>query len=493
MGFLSAVRSVGGLSNSSGWEAHLKFPLEEPSSRQKSKGNEQKDVNDGHKIIRVWLQVKEPGANRLDVRGVEKIDLVDYQTAPEMKLKYLYRDRVGSNTFWGFTPIFKIGKPKKDMTARKTALVGDSGNWRQEAKSVYYKLQHRLLGDYEACEVISPGAVDEIMEYLDGQVDRVVELFAGKGSFIIIFGAENQGQFLYPGEISAFVNYFKDKLDKHVQKKSSVKGQNKKCFCCGKESADPATLDKVFKFATFDKVNVLPGLNKDNVLKVQPVCQDCLRLLTAGREKVERELADKSTIAGIIIWLVPEVVHTEHSSHFLRQAIGKLNVDKKGATGMGKEAERRFFHKLTKQDAGLAFHFLFWEKQNAQERVHLMVEDVPPSRLALLEGAWLQTLDNLGLDWKRNLDSAIYTIYSTCMALSGQSNEDKTVMRDFVLRLIGKMLKGERLPSDSLKTMFVRRIPKIVFDSDKWSNVRHAVRKAQLVVEFMEQINKGVR
>ncbi|TYO92773.1 TM1802 family CRISPR-associated protein [Desulfallas thermosapovorans] len=493
MGFLSAVRALGELSSSSGWEAYLKFPLDEPSAKQKSKAKNKVNPNDGHKVIRIWLQVGNPAAGQLDVQGVEKIDLVDYQTGPEMKLKYLYRDKVGANTFWGFTPVFKMGKPKKDLAAKKAALLGESGNWRQEDKSIYYKLKHRLLGDYETCEIFSPGAVDKIMNDLSDQVDRVLEFFEGKGSFIMVFGIGTQGQFLYPGQIPAFVNYFKDKLEQYVQKKSSDRGQAKNCFCCGKIDTEPATLDKVFKFATFDKVNVLPGLNKDNVLKVQPVCQECLQLLTAGREILERELADKSIISGIVVWLVPEVALPGQSKKFLRQAIDKLNVDGKGATGMGEEAERRFFHKLTRYNDSLSFHFLFWEKQNAQERVHLMVEDVPPSRLARLEKAWGQALANLGLEWESSLDNAVTTVYSTCMALSGQSNEDKTVMRDFVIRLIGKMLKGERLPADSFKAIFVRRIPKMVFDSDKWSNVSSAARKAQLVVEFMEQINREVR
>lgn len=492
MGFLNAVRALGELSSISGWEAYLKFPLEKSSSRQSTKKKNKNGTNDGHKIIRVWLDVKDPYDTQLEVRGVKKIDLIDYKTDPGMKLKYLYRDRVGANVFWGFTPIFKMGKPKKDVTARKSALVGESGNWQQEQKSVFYKLQYRLLSDYETCEVFSPESVDKIMSYLDKHVDQIVDLFDGNGSFIMVFGVSDGGQYLFPGEIPAFVSYFQEKLLRHVQKGNNDKVIKKNCFCCNKSTHNPATLDKVFKFATFDKVNVLPGLNKNNELNVQPVCEDCLQLLVAGREKIEREFADKSTIRGLIIWLIPEVIEFGQTEGYLKKALDKLNVENKGATGMGKESERRFFHRLTKQDKSLVFHFLFWERLNAQERVHLMVEDVPPSRLARLEKTWCRVLDNLGLDWDRKLDTAFSILYSACMALSGQSNEDKLVMRDFVIKLIGKLLKGEILPVQSYKAMFVRRVPKLVFDSDTWSNVRFATRKAQLVVEFMDQINKEV-
>lgn len=493
LGFLGAVRALGELSAVTGWEAYLKFPLEEPGARQNAgKKNQKKEVDEGHKIIRIWLNIDDPEADQLNVQGVERVDLIDYKTSPDMKMKYLYRDRVGANTFWGFTPIFKIGKPKKEVVSKKNELLGESGNWPAEKKSTFYKLRNRLLKDYETCETFSPGSVEIIMNYLTGQVDQIVSLFDGNGSFIMVFGANNREQFLFPGEIPAFVSYFKSKLKQHVRKDNGNGGMSKSCFCCGRLSYNPATLDKVFKFATFDKVNVLPGLNEKSMLKVQPVCQDCLQQLTAGRERIERELADKSTIFRIIIWLIPEVIEVEGAGRFLKKALDKLNFEEKGATGMGSEAERRFFHRLTKQDAGLVFHFLFWERINAQERIHLMVEDVPPSWLAKLENAWVSAVENLSMNWGRSLDTAFSTLYSTCMALSGRSKEDKVVMRDFVVKIIGKILKGERLPAQSFKAMFVRRIPKLVFDSNAWSNVQFTSRKAQLMVEFLEQINEEV-
>jgi len=455
------------------------------------------DIQNPHRIIRVWLDIKDISASQLDVHGVTKIDIIDYKTSPEMKRKYLYRDRVGAAAPWGFTPLHKLGKPKKDPDAKRKVFLGEKGNWQEDKKSGFYKLKNRLLSDYEACEVLSEGSVDRIMQYLEAHIDQLVDLFEGKGSFIILFGADFNGRFVYPGDIPAFVDYFQEKLTENVTKKSREgKPQNssgpekKSCFCCASETLDPGTLDKVFKFSTFDKVNVIPGLEDVNKLKVQPVCQNCLQNLIAGREKIERELSDKSTISEMVIWLVPEVVTAGDSKELLDQAIRKLNVADSGATGMGKGAERIFARKLSKQDAGLVFHFLFWEKQNAQERIHLMVEDVPPSRLSFLENAWTQAVTGIGIDWQCDLDTAISTVYSTFISLSGTSKEDKKVMRDIIVRIIGKMLAGSQLPTNSVKTLFVSRIPKLVFDSDRWSNVRLATKKAQLVVEFFEKVNK---
>jgi len=109
-----------------------------------------------------------------------------------------------------------------------------------------------------------------------------------------------------------------------------------------------------------------------------------------------------------------------------------------------------------------------------------------------LEKAWQKALTACGNQSKKDLDSAFKTIFAACISLSGKSTEDKAVMRDYVINIIGRMLRGERLTVDSFKTMFVRRIPKLLFDSDKWMNVRSAASRGQLVVEFMERINKEV-
>ena len=49
----------------------------------------------------------------------------------------------------------------------------------------------------------------------------------------------------------------------------------------------------------------------------------------------------------------------------------------------------------------LVFHFVFWELLQAQERVHLMVEDVPPSRLKQLEAVWIETAELFGIRGER--------------------------------------------------------------------------------------------
>ena len=87
MGFLQAMWALGGVEGGKGLEPFLVLPLEREG-----------------RVVRVHLKVEDPRAAPLNVLGLEKVDLGDFQPEPEMKLKYLFRNRVGSAAPWGFSP-----------------------------------------------------------------------------------------------------------------------------------------------------------------------------------------------------------------------------------------------------------------------------------------------------------------------------------------------------------------------------------------------------
>lgn len=86
---------------------------------------------------------------------------------------------------------------------------------------------------------------------------------------------------MYPGETAAFVKYFKSKLnpDEPVKKKGAQ--QTTYCALCGERDKKLETLDKVFKFATFDKPGFCrgrktgQGLKKKYFLFVKIVMEFC--------------------------------------------------------------------------------------------------------------------------------------------------------------------------------------------------------------------------
>jgi CRISPR-associated protein Csh1 len=479
MGFINAICSLGKLSQGEGLDSYLSFPLEQ-----------------GGKMIRVALRVADWQAEPLDVQGVAWVDLADQVMEPEMKGKYLYRNRVGSAAAWAFTPIYKMGKPKKNLAINRNQLFGAGGNWAIDKNSHLHKIKNKLLLDYERQETFTPGAVDRVMAELSDQLEAVLSDLDPKSSHIFIFGVEGEDQrFIYPGEIPAFVNYFKKKLDSSLQS-GSEEGEVR-CAICHK-FCQPMQLSKIFKFATADKVNVLHGLMSDEERGAFPVCQVCFEGISAGRVRLQMKLNNTTVLPKINIWTIPEAVGGS-GGLILRSLIGNLEQKLTGdrLRSVGEKPEVQFFTHLAREGKGLVFHFIFWERKNAQELVHLMVEDVPPDRLSMLERKWGEAVvavfgtvyrqDLLSVDW------AIKSLYKTLSVYAGKSEGDKLVFRDFTLKVIGKMLRGERLPVEAFKQAVVKRAARLVYDTNSWNEVSRELLYAQTWVEYMNRINKEVR
>jgi len=477
MGFIQAMYDLGALDIGQGLEPYLKLPVEKEG-----------------KLFKVYLDIEDTEAEVLKVLGVNKIDLADLDRSMAMKVKYLYRDRVGANVSWGFTPLYKLGKPKGSIEKNREDWVGPSGNWEQETGSHLSKIKNRVLLDYERLGVLSPGSVDIIMQEIQKEFeDNILISLQNKESHMVIFGAVRDGEFIYPGEIPAFVSYFKNKLQQSLQ--GQARKSSKLCSICGQRTSDFSTLTSVFKFATVDKVSFLPGLDKNQHQNIFITCRECLERVSAGRERVERTLTNTGVVPGVRMWIVPEAVGVG-SGITVRPIVQKLEQHWKqeGLKTPGEAYESRQFTQLAKEGYGLVFHFLFWEKNNAQELVHLMVEDVPPERLAFLERKWGQAMCAVSgkVENGLNLDWAISSLYATLSRFAGKSDSDKMVFRDLAMKILGKMLRAETLPILTFKKMIISRATRLVYENDNWEDVKKSLRYAQIWAEYMVLINQGV-
>jgi len=494
MGFLQAVRALGVLEAGEGLEPYLKDPLEKEG-----------------RVIRVYMDITDPRAKVLIVRGITRVDIAHFLSEPAMKLKYLYRDRVGSAAPWGFTPLHKLGRPKGNREKNREYLFGKTGDWRQDKDSHFFKIRNKLLLEYETTGTLASGSVDIIMAGLEEKIAMVLDDLDPKYSHIVVFGAADQGQFLYPGELPAFVDYFQRKLEESLQgggsrtkaKKRSSGGAppqqdaGQACAICGQVASSFTGLKKVFKFATDDKVNFAPGLAKERAAVTFPICLTCLSNISGGREHTERKLTNTTLLPGMRLWAIPEAVGEEKSTiftGFLQNMEANLHDDKLQTPG--EESEERFFSQLARREnTGLAFHFVCWERNNAQELVHLMVEDVPPERLAFLEGCWNETIPVFFGEVNKllSLDMAVRSLYRTLSRLAGKSEADKKVCRDFALKIVGRMLQGETLPVATFKKMVNARTSKLIFDSDSWSAAQSNILFAHALAEFMTRVNSSIQ
>lgn len=507
MGFINAVLELGKLESAKAKKAGAKKSGETETQESEFDGIDDylqlpipliEDETRSGKVIRVWLKVdadenfENTEAKELNVLGISKIDLVDYMAGSgdidEKKRRYLYRDPVGSNTSWGFSPIYKLGLAKANV---QKEMLGGNGQWFSDDKSRFYKLERRVLSDYEKTGCFSEGSTKRIMKDLEQQLGRLCEFWVDKKrSYLLLFGIDNNGSFLFPGEVPAFRNYFRTKLEENLSS-GNISGN---CALCG-GGGTMANLDKIFKFATFDKVSFLPGASGGDGAKgkVFPVCGDCLSALSRGREVLDSSFLDGRTIQGVKIYVVPELLQgqkelnmvSDHTRDFISKGIG---------------VEKQVFRRLSRQDNTIVFHFLFWEKNQAQERLHLMVEDVPPSRLKKLEGLWVEchrahlwnSSENPDFDENSiTLDQAIKNVYGVLFGLAGKSEQDKTVMRDRTLGILGKLLSGDKIETLEVKKLMVSRLPGLFADSEWLRFGGLKLRQMAAVLDLLSKSNGG--
>lgn len=457
------------------------------------------------KELHVWLDVPDPKAECLEVRGIRKIEIADFWGGGEddraKKRRYLYRDPVSPAATWRYSPLYKLGSGVAD--ARK-ALVGD-GEWKSNKELRFFKLYNSTLRAFEEQGVFSPGSVDRIMDALVEKVERLAELWADKKrSYLLIFGASDPERFFYPVDTPAFLAHFRSRLagSSGTEPKPAKNKKDQRisvsCGVCHEPASSPVNMDKVFAFATFDKKSFLPGMEDGDAskAKVFPLCGDCYRLLSEGRNAIDGKFLDAKSVYGVRIYTVPELLMGNVNRGYLEQKT-------KDFLQFGLQNAPFLAERVLEQEDSLTYHFVFWEQNQAQERLLLMVEDVPPSRLRRLNDLWRQTVSATGLFAHRGrfvpevdeagADSNTATLYQgvriimgTLMGLAGKNDGDAAVLRDWLLGLIGRLLSGERVDVERVKGVVVSRLQGLCADSD-WV-ARYSVaaaRRWNAIVDFL--------
>ena len=273
-------------------------------------------------------------------------------------------------------------------------------------------------------------------------------------------------------------------------------------MCHGPTSA-PVNMDKIFKFATFDKKSFLPGLEDSDVSKskVFPLCGDCYRLLSEGRNVIDAKFLDAKSVYKVKIYTVPELLMGNVNR-------GRLEEKTKDFLQTGLQNEPFLAERVLEQEDSLTYHFVFWEQNQAQERLLLMVEDVPPSRLRRLNDQWRKTVFATGLFARKGrfapeteedpnaatLYQGVRTIFRTLTGLAGKNDGDAAVLRDWLLGLVGRLLSGERVDIERVKGAVVSRLQGLCADSD-WV-ARYGVaaaRRWNAIVDFLYRANESVQ
>lgn len=460
MGFLGAVRRLGEMAGTG--EALDSF-LELPLPKQ-----------DLARELRVALRVTDVEETPLDVRGVAWVDQVDWWGGSDedevKRRRYFYREPAGSNITWSYSPVLRLGKPP---ASTREAWWTDP----DPKKGKIAALRKRVLEAYEKEGFFSPGSVDRVVEDLLGMGPHLADLSSdAKHSHLLVVGVEEEGRFRYPGDVPAFREFFHRKTEEIVHStggRSKTRGSHV-CALCRTACDQAISLDEIFPFATFDKKNFLPGLDDGATLKTFPLCRDCFALLSQGKGIVDERWVRARSFGKIHLSVVPEML-------FGHDVLGVTSDRVENFLRNGLRQEERFFNLLAGADEGMVVHFLFWEPNQAQQRIHLMVEDVPPSRLRRLLTLWQETrrafegVVRLG----DSLDAAIATVYRSVSDLGGKNEQDTFRLGDMALGAVGRLLGGEDVDELELRRLFVAGLPALCADAKRvsrggWESARMA-------------------
>ena len=264
---------------------------------------------------------------------------------------YLYKRASGSNA------------PDFSPTSRVT-----------EAKKTFLKKLLRWFENHKAKPTIAR-LYKELLRYQDEIISKLEELDKeSKDNKILTIKID--GKYLY--ELSEFREILLQDYFTQIKEIGTKEGV---CSVCG-ETKEVFTTSAIYKFYTLDKAcYITGGFNKKEAWKNFPLCQECFLQIEYGKKYVEEHL--KFRFYTKEYFLIPKLLL--HIPEALEEVNEILSLQDKrvelAQSARLTDDKEEILELLKDYKDVLSFYFLFLKKENAAERILLLVEDVFPSRI----------------------------------------------------------------------------------------------------------------
>ena len=276
------------------------------------------------------------------------------------------------------------------------------------------------------------------------------------------------GKYLYEVENPDFKKIL---LEDYLAKIKEISKKDAICSVCGEKKDEVFTTSLIYKFYTLDKeCYITSGFNKKNAWKNFPICQDCFLKIDYGKKYVEKNL--KFKFYGKQYYLIPKLILNtqealEEINEILSMEAGKLSLTKESRAILTDDKEE-ILELLKDYKDVISFYFLFLKKDNAAERILLLIEDVLPSRIHKI------------FDVKAKVDKVFEQDYNFGRLVKFLNEFDKTL-----LEVVDKIFREGKIDFKSLLQIFNRKIRDEFLNGNNFS---YTVKDALMNVRFLEEL-----
>ncbi|MBC7117233.1 MAG: TIGR02556 family CRISPR-associated protein [Pseudothermotoga sp.] len=287
----------------------------------------------------------------------------------------LYTDQMGNVSGKSPTVTLSVGRNKPEEI-------------RKNIEKTFQRFQRFFQGE-EATKDLEK-LLAENYERIIKDIEEQIASMSEKSTYLTIILLKGNEE-LKPAEYEPLREVFvRRALEKTIS--TGVEGI---CHFCGRSKVVSATVNEVFKFATFDKPGFCPNLKKEDAIKILPICEDCKTNLQNGANVVTQDL--KFDFLGNTIWLIPSLINKDDS--ILRRVIEKVKENSVTLKDFARN-EEEIETALADQDEIVHYDFLFMDINKNQQRIELHLTEVSPTRLRKLvterrEAARRTNIENL--------------------------------------------------------------------------------------------------
>ncbi len=376
-------------------------------------------------------------------------------------------------------------------------------------KSVEHQLFRKLENYSKSILKFKDPFLKGFSNFLSQNTENIIKKIKGISSdpplfaYIVSFSFEIEDEFFYPIDVPQIMDVFL-----HLNKGKN--GKKITCSVCGKvatSSGKRLSDIEVFKFSTMEKLGFIPGMNKNNVDKIVPICEECYAKMQLGSNIITQKLDFKFYYKDHV-WIIPKSLSSSDES--IKSVIKILSND--NSASLDKDVmkrrsvfENRILGKTTELSDLVQLDFFFYRPNSSQRKIVLHVTDVPPTFLKEIGDQFkfiTKKYKSIAGDWFEYSLNSIYDVvidnfqnpntkdfYSFVESLLEKKNISEKLLISHAMHKMRSVLYGPKFKKDDEVFHFSTLVYEIMATIDLFKKLtgKHEGRKFTVEMLSMEE------